>query len=73
MTRFPKWFRYLAALVPAAMAWSILTSAAPAPAGQDSGGGDAPSMTLFATGPNLAKFSWVIVSFGGMAWRRTNP
>ena len=35
MTRFPTRFRYLTALVPAAMAWSILTLAAPAPAGHD--------------------------------------
>ena len=50
MTRFPKWFRSLAALVPAALAWSILTSAAPARAGQDSGGSDTPEILPFATG-----------------------
>ena len=50
MTRFPKWFRSLAALVPAAMAWSILTSAAPARAGHDSGGFDTPEIPPFATG-----------------------
>jgi DNA-binding beta-propeller fold protein YncE len=50
MTRFPKWFRSLAALVPAALAWSILTSAAPARAGHDSGGSITPEILPFATG-----------------------
>lgn len=50
MTRFPKWSRSLVALVPAAVAWSILASAAPAGASQDSAGGDAPAPTPFATG-----------------------
>ena len=50
MMRFPKWFRSLAALVPAAMAWSLLTSAAPARAGHDSGGSDTPEILPFATG-----------------------
>ena len=50
MTRFPKWSRSLVALVPAAVAWSILASAAPAGVSQDSAGGDAPAPTPFATG-----------------------
>lgn len=59
MTRFPKWFRSLAALVPAAMAWSLLTSTAPARAGHDSGGSDTPKIELFAkdlTNPRHIRF-----------------
>ena len=50
MTRFPKWFYSLTALVSAAMAWSILTSAAPARAANHGSEGDEATMTRFAVG-----------------------
>ena len=50
MTRFPKWFYSLTALVSAAMVWSILTSAVPARAADHDSEGDAATITRFAVG-----------------------